>query len=116
MRLIEMKHYIAAIWQWPKRQFDRITGRNPEISPQRLERLTRRERQVAALVCLGFTNRQIAHHLHISPETARFHFRAAAGKLGLRGRATLRQRITASGLYGGDQSRMRAELELDQDQ
>ena len=109
-----MKYFIVAAWRLLGRLAGRVTGRRPAISPQRLQRLSRRERQVAALVCLHFTNRQIAHHLHISPETARVHLRSATGRLGLRGRAMLRQRITAARLYGGDQARMRAELGLDQ--
>jgi DNA-binding CsgD family transcriptional regulator len=66
------------------RLLGRVAGHGPAISPQRLQQLTRRERQVAALVCLRFTNRQIARQLRISPYTVRPHVRTALGKLDCR--------------------------------
>ncbi|WP_433592469.1 ATP-binding protein [Nocardia sp. CA-145437] len=49
--------------------------------------LTRREREVAALVARGRTNRQIARALGISERTAEVHVHNIAGKLGASGRA-----------------------------
>jgi predicted ATPase/DNA-binding NarL/FixJ family response regulator len=49
--------------------------------------LTRRERQVAALVAEGLTNREIAARLHISERTADSHLQHVMGKLGFRSRA-----------------------------
>ena len=40
---------------------------------QRWQSLTPREQEVAALVCLNYTSRQIAAKLHISPETIKTH-------------------------------------------
>lgn len=58
-------------------------------SPPRLSLLTARERQVAALVTRGLTNRQIADELVISRPTADRHVSNILGKLGLANRAQL---------------------------
>jgi DNA-binding CsgD family transcriptional regulator len=108
-----MKHFMDTAWRLLDRLLGQVVDHGPDISPQRLQQLTRRERQVAALVCLRYTNRQIARQLCISPDTVRAHARSALGKLGLQGRAALRQRLTADGLYGGDRTRMRADLGLE---
>lgn len=39
----------------------------------RWQSLTAREQEIAALVCLNYTTRQIASMLHISPETVKSH-------------------------------------------
>jgi DNA-binding CsgD family transcriptional regulator len=51
--------------------------------------LTRREREVAALVAQGLTNRQIAGRLVISERTAETHVEQIRGKLGFRSRAQI---------------------------
>jgi non-specific serine/threonine protein kinase len=56
-------------------------------------RLSTREQQVAALVCLQYTNRQIAARLVITPETAKTHVRNVLRKFGLRSKAQLRQEL-----------------------
>jgi DNA-binding NarL/FixJ family response regulator len=48
--------------------------------------LTRREREVAAHVAQGLTNKQIAALLHISERTAESHVQHILGKLGLANR------------------------------
>lgn len=58
------------------------------------EELTPREQQAAALTCLGYTNRQIAGRLMISPETVKTHVRNALLKFGLRSKAELRQELS----------------------
>jgi DNA-binding NarL/FixJ family response regulator len=45
-------------------------------------RLTRRESDVFKLICLGFTNQQIADQLFISRETVRWHLRSVYSKIG----------------------------------
>jgi DNA-binding NarL/FixJ family response regulator len=52
--------------------------------------LTPREQDVTALVCLGYTGRQIAARLGISHQTVKAHSANALRKLGLSGRAELR--------------------------
>ncbi|MBM3136870.1 MAG: helix-turn-helix transcriptional regulator [Chloroflexi bacterium] len=57
------------------------------------ERLSAREKQVAALMCDGLTNRQIAARLVISPETVKTHVRHLLRKFNLRARKELRARL-----------------------
>jgi len=45
--------------------------------------LTPREQQVAALICLEYTSRQIAARLEISPQTVKTHVRNIYRKLGI---------------------------------
>ncbi len=54
------------------------------------ESLTARERDVAALACLGHTNRQIAARLSISPETVKTHLKNLLAKYQLHSRDELR--------------------------
>jgi DNA-binding CsgD family transcriptional regulator len=57
---------------------------------QRWQSLSTREQDVAALACLGHTNRQIASILSISPETVKTHLRNALVKFNLHTRSELR--------------------------
>ncbi len=59
--------------------------------------LTRREREVAALVARGLTNRRVAEELSISERTVETHVRNILGKLGLKSRVEL-----AESSSGGD--------------
>jgi DNA-binding NarL/FixJ family response regulator len=58
--------------------------------PSSFQSLTPRERQVAALICQGFTNHQIARQLSISPETVKSHASNILHKLGHPRRSSLR--------------------------
>lgn len=51
--------------------------------------LTRREREVAALVARGLTNRRISEELFLSARTVETHVRNILRKLGLRSRVQL---------------------------
>jgi DNA-binding CsgD family transcriptional regulator len=62
-----------------------------ESSWKRWQVLTPREQQIAALVCLNHTSRQIAACLVISPETVKTHVSNLLRKFGLRTRQELRQ-------------------------
>jgi len=55
--------------------------------------ITAREQEVAALTCLGYTNRQIAARLGVSPETVKSHLRSLLRKLGLHSKEELRQAL-----------------------
>lgn len=57
--------------------------------------LTPREQQVVALTCRGYTNRQIAAHLGIAPDTVKSHLRNALGKFGLHTKGELRLALAA---------------------
>jgi DNA-binding NarL/FixJ family response regulator len=57
------------------------------------EKLSAREKEVAALMCGGLTNRQIAARLVVSPETIKTHVSHLLRKFGLRSRRELRARL-----------------------
>jgi DNA-binding CsgD family transcriptional regulator len=62
-----------------------------QIHFQRWQSLSPREQQVAALVCLNYTNRQIGLRLSISPETVKSHVRNLLAKFDLHAKAELSQ-------------------------
>lgn len=53
------------------------------------EALTRREKQIAARICAGYTNQEIAYHLYISPETVKSHLRRILQKFKVKNRQEL---------------------------
>jgi DNA-binding CsgD family transcriptional regulator len=53
------------------------------------DQLTRREREVASLVALALTDRQIAGIIFISPETVRYHIKSICSKLALPNRTAI---------------------------
>ena len=59
-------------------------------SYQRWKTLSPREQQITALVCLGYTNRQIADRLVISPETVKSHMKRVLVKYDLHSKHELR--------------------------
>lgn len=63
------------------------TAPNPSL-------LTRRERQVLALVGRGYTNREIADVLGIAPETVKTHIASTRAKLGVSSKTELRYWLT----------------------
>jgi non-specific serine/threonine protein kinase len=66
-----------------------------------LEMLTRREREVAALVARGLTNRQIAEQLVVTEGTAAIHVGHILNKLGFSSRAQVAAWATSHGLVQG---------------
>jgi DNA-binding CsgD family transcriptional regulator len=56
---------------------------------ERGERLTGREREIAALAAQGLSSLEIAKRLQVSPRTVNNHLHAAYSKLGVRGRNEL---------------------------
>ncbi len=58
------------------------------------EELSDREKEVVALVCLRYTNRQIAGILHLSPETVKTHVQHSLHKFGIRTKEELRILLT----------------------
>jgi DNA-binding CsgD family transcriptional regulator len=65
------------------------TNLNLNQQSQPLEHLTRREREVASLVALALTDRQIAGIIFISPETVRYHIKSICSKLALPNRTAI---------------------------
>jgi DNA-binding CsgD family transcriptional regulator len=66
------------------------------------DQLTRREREVLALLALGHTNREIAEQLELSVRTVEWHRARIQAKLHVTGRAALAQVARAHGLLGRD--------------
>jgi DNA-binding CsgD family transcriptional regulator len=60
--------------------------------------LTRREREVLALIAAGQTNREMAESLVVSPETVKTHVRHVLGKLGVARKAEIRARLRTNRL------------------
>jgi len=61
----------------------------PAVTPESMELLTDREREVVGLVAEGLSNDEIAGELFVSPATARTHVSRAMIKLNARDRAQL---------------------------
>jgi DNA-binding NarL/FixJ family response regulator len=66
-----------------------FVNRSPASTISGLDQLTKREREVMALVGKGMTNDEIARQMVISPTTAKTHVSRAMTKLGARDRAQL---------------------------
>ena len=64
-----------------------------------LSQLTRRERQVLAMLARGADNRAIAEALAISPDTARTHIQNLLGKLGVHSRLEAAAFAVRKGLH-----------------
>jgi predicted ATPase/class 3 adenylate cyclase/DNA-binding CsgD family transcriptional regulator len=67
--------------------------------------LTPREREVAALIAKGSTNREVAASLVISERTAEGHVQSILNKLGFRSRAQIAAWAATHGVAGGDEAR-----------
>ncbi len=67
----------------------------PVRSPKKniLETLSAREFEVAKLASVGFSNKEIARALQISPHTVSSHLRQTFTKLGIRRRAALARAV-----------------------
>jgi DNA-binding NarL/FixJ family response regulator len=72
--------------------------RDRDDATQRLSGLTRRERQVLALLAEGADNDDIARALVISPQTARSHVQNALRKLGVHSRLEAMAFVTRNGM------------------
>jgi DNA-binding NarL/FixJ family response regulator len=78
----------------------RSTRSAPEHGPGRDAALTAREREVAALIGQGYSNRRIAERLVIAEKTAEVHARNIREKLGLDSRAQIAAWAAQHGLLG----------------
>ena len=61
-----------------------------DVLSNQWETLSVRERDVAALVCLGYTNKEIGRRLNISPQTVKTHLRNVLIKFNLHTRIELK--------------------------
>jgi DNA-binding NarL/FixJ family response regulator len=62
---------------------------SPRTTPLPLDRLTPRQREVAALIAEGHPNKVIAARLGLSPATVKDHVHAILARLGLASRAAI---------------------------
>jgi DNA-binding CsgD family transcriptional regulator len=60
-----------------------------DLPMEAVQSLTRREREVLALIASGQSNRQMAESLVVSPETVKTHVRHVLGKLGVARKAEI---------------------------
>src|SRR4051794_5426104 len=74
-----------------------MTGRETETVIPLVEPLTRRERQVLALLAEGFSGPEIAEKLTVALSSVKFHIQNIYGKLGANSK---RQAITRAGELG----------------
>jgi DNA-binding CsgD family transcriptional regulator len=69
-------------------------GLNQYVTKEKLwnlwRSLTPREKDVAALACLGYTNREIGKRLNISPETVKVYLQRVLMKFGIASKSNLR--------------------------
>jgi len=83
----------------------RMVGRGMTVFPPQKDGpaapLSRREREVLALLGGGATNREIASRLYLSPHTVKDHTSALYRKLGVRNRAEAARRAEQLGLGAG---------------
>ena len=73
-------------------------GALEDETPLASDLLTRRELQVAMMVCQGRGNKQIAHRLHLSEWTVSTYLRRIFAKLGVRTRSAMVAKIVADNI------------------
>jgi non-specific serine/threonine protein kinase len=73
----------------------------PAVSDRRVTILTSREREVAALIAQGLTNREIAARLVVAERTAEGHVQSILNKLGVNSRARIAVWAAEHGLRPG---------------
>lgn len=83
---------------------DALRGRQAQQANwERWNSLTPREQEIAALVCLNYTSRQIASKLYISPETVKTHVEHILTKFGVPDRMALRLALSEWDFSAWDQ-------------
>ncbi len=75
-----------------------IGGSSPSVIDQSV-RMTKRERQIIALIAEGFTNKEIAQKLHLSPYTIKSHVHNILEKLALNTRVQIAKHAHLSEAY-----------------
>lgn len=69
----------AIRYLWPKVEIRQPP--QPQADPEVLARFSKRERQLLVLVAQGYTNKEIAQLIHLSPNTVKTHLKSLFVKL-----------------------------------
>jgi DNA-binding CsgD family transcriptional regulator len=99
LRLIQAVADVIALGLDSQRAAVPATAADPDASAP--DKLSRREREILALLALGHTNREIAERVHLSVRTVEWHRARIQTKLHVTGRAALAQIAREHGLVGG---------------
>lgn len=78
------------------RLLDRLAETVRTAGPRRHDRLTEREDEIARMVAVGLSNKQIARELSISPATVKNHVHAILGKFALPRRSAIGRQLMES--------------------
>jgi two-component system response regulator FixJ len=89
---------LATAWAWLRDGLETIGDREDALA--RVERLTRREQDVAATLLAGLSNKRAAHHLGISVRTVEMHRGHLMSKLGVRNMAEGAVLLARAGFSG----------------
>ena len=84
----------AAAWSAQAQHELRAAGARRRRSAARDGTLTAQEQRVAAAVCRGATNREVAAELFLTPKTVAFHLQQIYRKLGVRSRTQLAAKLS----------------------
>ena len=63
------------------------------------QNLTKREREVLGLLTRGYTNKMIAQHIHVSPNTVKRHLKSIFVKLKVKSRAAATAKAVSAGIF-----------------
>ena len=102
---------------WQLHRVGRVDGSTPTAGMRTIERrpsnaLSRREREIAALLALGLSNRQIADELVISIATVERHVANMLTKLGYRSRTQIAAWAVDHGLICAERMRPRTSMQV----
>jgi FixJ family two-component response regulator len=89
---------LSAAWAWLRDGLQSIDDREDALA--RLDRLTRREGEVAAALLAGLSNKRVAHFLEISVRTVEMHRGNLMSKLGVRNMAEAAVLLARAGFSG----------------
>ena len=86
---------------WRRDEVDTLLRRLHAAAPDDDDLLSRREREVAALLAEGLSNAELARRLYISPKTAAVHVSNILAKLGMSSRAEVAAWAVRTGVAAG---------------
>jgi DNA-binding CsgD family transcriptional regulator len=99
LRVIQAVADVIALGLDERREL--ASGMDADADTVAPDKLSRREREILALLALGHTNREIAERVHLSVRTVEWHRARIQSKLHVTGRAALARIARQHGLVGG---------------